>query len=75
MLKTESYAGGIKEVVKAGEIYYFGQLWSGNGNGTELLESGAIAMVDEGGKEIIVRFAVIEMDENILNAIVRVTEI
>ncbi len=75
MLRTESYVRGTEGEVKAGETYYFGQLWDGNGDAEELLESRAIGMIDDEGEDVIVDFKVVEADENILDTIVEVTGI
>ena len=70
-MKTLSYILGSSEekIIINGE-YYFGQLWDGNGNGEELLESGAISPDGEN----IVAFEVVKRAEDILETIVRVTD-
>ena len=72
--KTLSYVYGTEETIKVGGKYYFGQLWDGEGNGLELLESGVIAVYDETGDFIIVDFDVeyIDFDE-IMESVVKVT--
>lgn len=61
--------------IETGKEYYFGQLWDGDGDGEELLESGAIA-VYQGGEEHIVDFEIVETDEDdILQSVVRVTSV
>lgn len=47
-LNTLSYVLGAENTIEAGKEYYFGQLWDGNGDGEELLESGAIAVYQDG---------------------------
>ena len=60
MIKTESYKLGHETEVEIGKTYYFGQLWNGEGDGDELLESGAITMYTEDLDEVIVGFEPIE---------------
>lgn len=70
-MTTLSYVrGSIQEIVE-GETYYFGQLWDGDGDGMELLESGAISPNNEG----IVFFNLAEPDEDIMDTLVKVTGI
>ena len=71
-MKILSYILGSSEekIIINGE-YYFGQLWDGNGNGEELLESGAISPDGEN----IVAFEVVKRAEDILETIVKVTDI
>ena len=70
-MKTLTYILGSSEekIVINGE-YYFGQLWNGDGNGEELLESGAISPDGEN----IVAFEVVKKSEDILETIVKVTD-
>lgn len=56
-LNTLSYVYGQNDTIEVGEEYYFGQLWDGNGDGEELLESGAIAVYQD-GEEYIVDFEI-----------------
>lgn len=70
-MKTLSYVMGCEEEIKVGGEYYFGQLWDGDGDGQELLESGAIAL-DE---DFIVSFDVTETDSELLKTLVKVTDI
>ena len=71
-MKTLSYIlGSSEEEIVINEEYYFGQLWSGDGNGEELLESGAISPDGEN----IVAFEVVKRAEDILETIVKVTDI
>ena len=71
-MKILSYILGSSEekIIINGE-YYFGQLWNGEGNGEELLESGAISPDGEN----IVAFKVVKKSEDILETIVKVTDI
>ncbi len=73
-LNTLSYVLGAENTIEAGEEYYFGQLWDGNGDGEELLDSGAIAVYQD-GEEYIVDFEISESAEDILQTRVKVTGI
>ena len=73
-LNTSSYVYGQNDTIEVGEEYYFGQLWDGNGDGEELLESGAIAVYQD-GEEYIVDFEILEPAEDILQTRVKVTGI
>lgn len=70
-MKTLSYVMGNEKEIKVGEEYYFGELWDGNGDGQELLESGAVSIDDEH----VVTFEIMEEDEDILNTLVKITDI
>ena len=70
-MKTLSYVYGMEQEIKIGAELYFGQLWDGNGDGEELLQSGAISLDNEN----VVAFEVVEENKNILNAVVRVTSV
>ena len=70
-MNTLSYILGNEREIKLGEEYYLGQLWDGDGDGEELLESGAIAIDDE----YTVAFIITEPDEQILNTLVKITDI
>jgi hypothetical protein len=77
-MKTLSYINGIEEDIVIGKTYYFGQLWDGNGDGLELLQSGAITIYDETEEDYRVVWFVLdsnEKEEDILNILVRVTDI
>ena len=71
-MKSLSYILGSSEekIIINGE-YYFGQLWDGNGDGEELLESGAISPDGEN----IVAFKIIEKANDILETVIKVTDI
>ena len=73
-LNTLSYVLGTEDTIETGKTYYFGQLWDGDGDGKELLESGAIAVYQD-GTEYIVDFEVVEPADDILQAVVKVTDI
>lgn len=70
-LNTLSYVLGTEDTIEAGKEYFFGQLWDGNGDGEELIESGAIAVYQD-GEEHIVDFEIMEAAEDILQARVKV---
>jgi len=72
-MKTLSFYRGRKEEILAGETYFFGQLWDGNGDGEELLESGAIGVWNEAENDFgVVDFEIVESNEDILETLVRV---
>lgn len=60
-----------KETIEIGMEVKFSDLWDGNGDGEELLQSGAISPDNDN----VVEFEVIEESSNILNTVVRVTDI
>jgi hypothetical protein len=70
-LNTLSYVYGQNDTIEVGEEYFFGQLWYGDGDGEELLESGAIAVYQD-GEELIVNFEILEPAEDILQTRVKV---
>lgn len=73
-LNTLSYILGTEDTIETGKEYYFGQLWDGDGDGEELLESGAIAVYQD-GTEYIVDFEIVETAEDNLQTVVKVTGI
>lgn len=73
-LNTLSYVLGAENTIESGKEYYFGQLWDGSGDGEELLDSGAIAVYQD-GEEYIVDFEISESAEDILQTRVKVTGI
>ena len=70
-MKTLSYILGSKEEIVINKEYYFGQIWDGDGNGEELLESGTISPDGEN----VVSFEIIEKADNVLETVIRVTDI
>lgn len=69
-MKTLSYILGDIEEIEVGEEYYFGQLWNGEGDGKELLESGSIGI-----DEMVIKFEQLDEEEDIMRTLVRVTDI
>ena len=69
-MKSLSYILGSEEKIIINGEYYFGQPWDGKGDGEELLESGAISPDGEN----IVAFAVVKKANDILEKMVRVTD-
>lgn len=70
-METLSYIKGTEEEIIIGNTYYFGQLWDGNGDGKELLESEAISLDNEN----VIQFKAIETMEQIMDTLVIVTDI
>lgn len=70
-MNTLSYISGSEEKIEIGGEYYFGQLWDGNGDGEELLESGAIEVEED----VVVAFDITESDEKIMDTLVKITDI
>lgn len=71
-MKTLTYIlGSLEEKIIINGEYYFGQLWDGNGDGEELLESGAISPCGEN----VVAFKVVKRAEDICKSIVKITDI
>ena len=60
-----------KETIEIGMEVRFADLWDGNGYGEEILQSGTISPDNDN----VVEFDVIEENSNILNTIVKVTDI
>lgn len=74
-MKTLNYIFGGAEEIEIGNTYYFGQLCEGDADAVELLESGAIAVYDDNGDEIVCDFEIIENSEDAFNTIVKVIDI
>lgn len=60
-----------REEITIGMEIRFAELWDGNGDGEELLHSGAISLDNEN----VVAFDIVEESENILDTVVKVTDI
>ena len=60
-----------REEIKIGMEIRFAELWDGNGDGEELLDSGAISPDNEN----IVGFVIVENASNILDTVVKVIDI
>ena len=70
-MKTLSYVLGNIEEIQIGQEYYFGQLWDGEGDGEELLESGAVSPDEKN----VVAFEIIEKSDDLLETVVKVIDI
>ena len=70
-MKALSYILGAEREIEIGQEYYFGQLWDGEGDGEELLESGTVSPDSEN----VVAFEIIEKSDNPLETLVKVTDI
>lgn len=70
-MKTLSYILGQGREIEIGQEYYFGQLWDGEGDGEELLESGAVSPDDEN----VVAFEIVKTADDLLQTVVKVTDI
>ena len=68
------YRVGYRELISPYCFYYVGQLWDGEGDGEELLESGVI-YINQNGYEYGVNFRVTQKEENINDTMVYVTSI
>lgn len=73
-MKTLSYILGTEQEIEIGKELYFGQLWDGEDDGEELLESGAISICGD-NEEFIVDFEVVSREDEIGNSIVKITDI
>ena len=66
------------QIIKVGETYRFADIWSGDGDEEEILESGAMgAAYDKELDEFIVAdFEIVYKDEeNIIQSIIRITDL
>lgn len=70
-MKSLSYVFAAKEKIKIRNRYYFGQLWDGDFDGEELLESGAIS--PDG--ETVFAFKIINSSDDLLQTTVEITDI
>lgn len=70
-MRTLSYVLGQEREIEIGQEYYFGQLWDGEGDGEELLESGAVSPDDEN----VVAFEIVKTADDLLQTVVKVTDI
>lgn len=75
-MKELSYVYGREQRIKPGAELYFGQLWDGDGDGEELLESRSICLEeDENRMPVIVAFEIAKKSINIINTSVRIVDI
>ena len=71
-MKTLSYILEKIEEIEIDKEYYFGQLWDGEGDGEELIESGTVSPDNEN----VVAFEVLEENpDDICKTLVKVTDI
>lgn len=70
-MMTLSYVLGREREIEIGQEYYFGQLWDGEGDGEELLESGTVSPDEEN----VVAFEIVENADDPLETLVKVTDI
>lgn len=71
-MKTLSYILGQEREIKIGEEYYFGELWDGEGDIEELLESGAVSPDNEN----VVAFKILKSStDEPIKTLVKVTDI
>lgn len=74
-MNTLPYVYGIDQRIKIGTELYFGQLWDGDGDGEELLESGSICLEkDKNRMPVIVAFEIAKK-ANILDTVVYIINI
>ena len=75
-MKTLSFLCATEEEIEVGKEYYFGQLWDGNGDGEELLNSKSIWLGDdENDMPVIADFEIIENNDDILKTAIKVLDI
>ena len=74
VLYAIDYRVGYRELISPYWFYYFGQLWDGEGDGEEILESGVI-YINQNGYEYGVNFRVTQKEENLNDTMVYVTSI
>ena len=70
-MKTLNYILGVEREIEIGQEYYFGQLWDGEGDGEELLESGTVSPDEEN----VVVFEIVENADDPLKTLVKVIDI
>lgn len=73
-IKAIDYRVGYREIISPFCFYYFGQLWDGEGDGEEILESGVI-YIRQNGRDYEVNFSVTQNEDNINDTLVFVTSI
>lgn len=73
-LMAINYRVGYREIISPLCFYYFGQLWDGEGDGEELLDSGVI-YIHQNEYDYEVSFNVFIREENISDSLVFVTAI
>lgn len=71
-MRALNYISGTEREFEIGQAYYFGQLWDGEiEEENELLESGAVSQDGES----VVAFEAIEKSDDLLETLVKVTDI
>lgn len=71
-MRTLGYILGQEREIEIGQEYHFGQLWDGEGDGEELLESGTVSPDNES----VVAFEILEEDpDDICRTLVKVLDI
>lgn len=70
-MRTLGYILGQEREIEIGQEYHFGQLWDGEGDGEELLESGTVSPDEEN----VVAFEIVENADDPLETLVKVTDI
>lgn len=71
-MKTLSYIlGGEEKEIELGAELYFGEIWDGEGDGEEILNSGCVSPDNEN----VVAFKILENSTDVLNTFVKVTDI
>lgn len=70
-MRTLNYILDQERKIEIGQEYYFGQIWDGEGDGEELLESGSVSPDDEN----VVAFKIVKTADDLLQTVVKVTDI
>ena len=70
-MRTLDYILGQIEEIQVGQEYYLGQIWDGEGDGEELLESGTVSPDEEN----VVAFEIVKTEDDPLQTVVKVTDI
>ncbi|WP_394916987.1 hypothetical protein [uncultured Robinsoniella sp.] len=70
-MPTHSYIRENGQEIKVSGVYYFGQLWTGVGDGEGLLEYGAVLLDDD----FVISFEIFQKDTDLIHTLVRVTSI
>lgn len=68
---TQSYIRENGQEIKVDGVYYFGQLWTGEGDGEGILKFGAVLLDDD----FIINFKILQIGDDLLQTLVKVTSI